>query len=157
MKTRHTRPSPRGFTLVELLIAMALIVFITPIINRAFSAGARTFDNLKAVGDLDERLGHDALALAEAITVTDRQAREFIENGLETGTVDRREAAELREQYEAICATAVDLEVRLREVLRNVQNRGAQRVLQRSLDLLEKLKPSAATMVSLLRLVETTE
>ncbi|HEY2975737.1 MAG TPA: prepilin-type N-terminal cleavage/methylation domain-containing protein [Pyrinomonadaceae bacterium] len=153
MKTRYIHSSQGGFTVIELLVAMALIVFIMTSLSRAFSEGARTFRQLKAIGDLDERLTDDCSALAEDIAVTNQQATEFIGNGLRTGTVNREEAGALRVQYEAICAEAVDLEVRLREVQSQIHNPGAQRVLQRSLNELERLKSLAATMVELLRLL----
>ena len=46
----------QAFTLVELLVAMALIVFIMAILSEAFVAGLKTFRDLKAVGDMDQRL-----------------------------------------------------------------------------------------------------
>ena len=46
----------QGFTITELLVAMALIVFIMYILAEAFSAGSGAFRNLKAVGDMNERL-----------------------------------------------------------------------------------------------------
>ncbi len=46
----------RGFTMVELLVAMALIVFIMYILAEAFSASAKTFRDLKAIGDLNAQL-----------------------------------------------------------------------------------------------------
>ena len=153
MKTRNIHSSQGGFTLIELLVAMALIVFIMTILSQAFSEGARTFRHLKEIGDLDERLGDDCIALAEKIAVTNQRTTEFIENGLRTGTVNREEASALREQYEGICAEAVDLEVRLRDVQSQIHNPGAQRVLQRSLNELERLKSLAATMVRLLELL----
>jgi hypothetical protein len=153
MKARNTRRSQGGFTVFELLVAMALIVFLMSILSQTFSEGARAFRHLKGVGDLDERLGGDCMALAESIAVTNQRTREFIENGLRTGTVNREEASALREQYEAICAAAMDLDVRLREVQSHIHNPGAQRVLQHSLNELERLKSSAATMVRLLRLL----
>jgi prepilin-type N-terminal cleavage/methylation domain-containing protein len=152
MKTRNIHSSQGGFTLIELLVAMALIVFLMSVLSQAFSEGARTFRHLKEVGDLDERLGDDCMALAEDIAVTNQQAKEFIENGMQTGTVDREKASALREQYEGICAEAADLEVRLRDVQSRIHNPGAQSVLQRSLNELERLKSLAATMVELLRL-----
>jgi len=148
------RPKQSGFTIVELLVAMALIVFIMTVLDQAFSAGVRAFRELEAVGDLDEELVGDAFALAEDITMTDQRTRAFIENSLETQTVDREEAAALRKQYEAICATAVGLEARLAEVLRHLHNPGHVRIVQRSLDALTRLKSLAAAMVELLRLVE---
>lgn len=45
-----------AFTLVELMVAMALIIFIMYVLAEAFSAGAGAFRNLKAIGDMNERL-----------------------------------------------------------------------------------------------------
>jgi prepilin-type N-terminal cleavage/methylation domain-containing protein len=50
MKRRH------GFTLVELLVSMALIIFIMAILSQAFQAALGTFRNLKAQGDMAEKL-----------------------------------------------------------------------------------------------------
>lgn len=46
----------QGFTLVELLVALALIVFIMAILSEAFVASTKTFRDLKAAGDMSERL-----------------------------------------------------------------------------------------------------
>jgi type II secretory pathway pseudopilin PulG len=46
----------QGFTLVELLVAMALIIFIMAILSSAFVAALTTFRNLKAVGDMAAKL-----------------------------------------------------------------------------------------------------
>jgi hypothetical protein len=46
----------QAFTLVELLVAMALIIFIMAILTEAFSAGLTTFRQLKAIGDMQERM-----------------------------------------------------------------------------------------------------
>src|SRR3954471_20148292 len=46
----------QGFTLVELMVAMALIVFIMAILAQAFGAASKTFRDLKGAGDLAERL-----------------------------------------------------------------------------------------------------
>lgn len=46
----------QGFTLVELLVAMALIIFIMAILSQAFGAALTTFRNLKAEGDMAEKL-----------------------------------------------------------------------------------------------------
>jgi prepilin-type N-terminal cleavage/methylation domain-containing protein len=50
------RASRAGFTLVELLVAMALIIFIMAILSEAFVAATKTFRDLKALGDMAERL-----------------------------------------------------------------------------------------------------
>lgn len=52
-----------GFTLVELLVAMALIVFMMVILAEAFSVGLETFRRLKAIGDMNGRLRTVAVAL----------------------------------------------------------------------------------------------
>src|SRR5436309_15567765 len=46
----------RAFTLVELLVAMALIMFILAILSVAFTSATQSFRDLKAAGDLAERL-----------------------------------------------------------------------------------------------------
>lgn len=53
--TSSTSPR-RSFTLVELLVAMALVVFIMVILTEAFTAGIATFRTLKAQGDMQEKL-----------------------------------------------------------------------------------------------------
>ncbi len=45
-----------GFTITELLVSMALIVFIMAILAEAFVEGLKTFRNMKAIGDLNSRL-----------------------------------------------------------------------------------------------------
>ena len=46
----------QGFTLVELLVAMALIIFIMAILSQAFVSATSTFRMLKASGDMAEKL-----------------------------------------------------------------------------------------------------
>jgi prepilin-type N-terminal cleavage/methylation domain-containing protein len=45
-----------GFTLVELLVSMALILFIMGILSQAFVTAVEVFRNLKGLGDLQENL-----------------------------------------------------------------------------------------------------
>jgi prepilin-type N-terminal cleavage/methylation domain-containing protein len=54
--TTRTTPPRRGFTLVELLVAMALIIFIMVILTEAFTAGTGVFRTLKSQGDMQEKL-----------------------------------------------------------------------------------------------------
>jgi prepilin-type N-terminal cleavage/methylation domain-containing protein len=66
--TRHDpyarRPAPRrGFTLVEMLVAMGLTMFIMVILSEAFATGLDVFTQLKAVGDMEENLRAAATAL----------------------------------------------------------------------------------------------
>jgi type II secretory pathway pseudopilin PulG len=46
----------QGFTIVELLVALALIIFIMSILSDAFATASKTFRDLKAIGDMAERL-----------------------------------------------------------------------------------------------------
>lgn len=52
-----------GFTLVELMVAMALTIFIMLILTQAFVIAIDTFTTLKAIGDTQEilRSGADAV------------------------------------------------------------------------------------------------
>jgi hypothetical protein len=45
-----------GFTLVELLVSVALIIFVLLILSEAFRAGVASTQTLKAMGDLDQKL-----------------------------------------------------------------------------------------------------
>lgn len=46
----------QAFTLVELMVSMALIVFIMTILTQAFVGGLTTFQVIKANGDMDEKM-----------------------------------------------------------------------------------------------------
>jgi prepilin-type N-terminal cleavage/methylation domain-containing protein len=46
----------RGFTIVELLVAMALIILIMAVLSEAFVSGLGAFRSLKSIGDMQERL-----------------------------------------------------------------------------------------------------
>ena len=56
MKYRNPTRPRQAFTIVELMVAMALIIFIMYILAEAFAAGTTAFRNLKAIGDMNERL-----------------------------------------------------------------------------------------------------
>src|SRR5262245_38483791 len=45
-----------GFTLIEMLVTMALTLFVMVIISQAFATGLETFRQLKGIGDMQERL-----------------------------------------------------------------------------------------------------
>jgi type II secretory pathway pseudopilin PulG len=53
----------QAFTLVELLVAMALIIFMMVILAEAFSVGMETFRRLKAIGDMNSRMRTVVVAL----------------------------------------------------------------------------------------------
>jgi hypothetical protein len=46
----------RGFTVVELLVAMALIILIMAVLSQAFVSGLGAFRSLKSIGDMQERM-----------------------------------------------------------------------------------------------------
>src|SRR5262249_34463161 len=50
--TRFTRRG--GFTIVELLVAMALIILIMAVLSEACTAGLSAFRSLKGLGDMQE-------------------------------------------------------------------------------------------------------
>jgi type II secretory pathway pseudopilin PulG len=62
----------QAFTLVELLVTIALIIFIMTLLSEAFIIGVKTFRDLKALGDMDERL-----RAGNAQILTDLQADHF--------------------------------------------------------------------------------
>ncbi len=53
---RMHRPSRSGFTIVEMMVATALILFIMAIISEVFASASKTYTTLKVAGDLQERL-----------------------------------------------------------------------------------------------------
>jgi prepilin-type N-terminal cleavage/methylation domain-containing protein len=57
MRRRH------AFTIPELLVAMALILFIMAILSEAFVAGLDSFRQLKAIGDMQEKLRASTIQL----------------------------------------------------------------------------------------------
>jgi prepilin-type N-terminal cleavage/methylation domain-containing protein len=46
----------QGYTLVEMLVSLALVLFIMVILSQAFSTGLEVFRQLKGVGEMEERL-----------------------------------------------------------------------------------------------------
>lgn len=55
MLVRTSSPRP-GLTLVEMLVALALTVFMMSILSEAFVTGLTTMRNIKALGDMEEQL-----------------------------------------------------------------------------------------------------
>jgi type II secretory pathway pseudopilin PulG len=70
----------RAFTIVELLVATALIVFIMAILSEAFATGLATFRQLKAIGDMQKRLRTAATFLRR-----DLQANHFVSTTVPRG------------------------------------------------------------------------
>src|SRR5262249_43820133 len=59
----------------ELLVSMALIIFIMAILSEAFATGIRTFRDLKALGDLNERLRTAITLLRDDLTADHFEGR----------------------------------------------------------------------------------
>ncbi len=149
MTTSGVRPR-RGFTLIELLAAMALIVLIMSVLSQAFLTGLATFGQLKGIGDLNERLRADAVALRDDVQTANRQAEQFIADTQRDGAADPAAAAGLTVRYAAIAADATSLEDQLRGVERDTVNPIARRLLQWVIGNLIGVKIGAASMVDLL-------
>jgi type II secretory pathway pseudopilin PulG len=70
-----------GFTIVELLVAMALIMLIMAVMSEAFTAGLQAFRSLKGLGDMQERLRVASVQLRRDLTLRhfegDRKLSDF--------------------------------------------------------------------------------
>lgn len=71
----------QGFTLVEMLVAMALTIFIMVIISQAFVAGLDTFRGLKAIGDMQASLRTGATALRDDLAADHFEAGRKLSDG----------------------------------------------------------------------------
>ena len=154
MKSLVSSRARTGFMLVELLVAMALIVFVMAILSESFSAGAAAFRNLKAIGDMAERLRTAAVLLRRDLAETHFGATDFIRTSLLTGKADPVEATALRAEYEDIGERAEALDVELARAEELLTKPGDLRIVRRVRTDLQRLKDLAETMVHLLRLVE---
>src|SRR6266568_1479648 len=65
----------QAFTLVEMLVALALIIFIMSILSEAFVQGLETFRQLKAIGDMNERLRTASTALRRDLNANHFEGR----------------------------------------------------------------------------------
>lgn len=154
-RTYGPGPARRGFTLMELLVAMALIVLLTNLAALRFVAGIETFRDLKGIGDMNEGLRESAHLLRRNLLAVNQTAVVLIEDGVRTGAVDPKETDALRADYEAICAHAGDLDARLAEMERQTVNPAARRLLGRIRKELDQVKTGTARMVWLLELIES--
>src|SRR5947209_19795846 len=53
---RYQRRSRAGFTLVEMMVATALVLVIMLIISQAFASASKTFSTMRTAGYMQERL-----------------------------------------------------------------------------------------------------
>lgn len=154
MTLQSPRPARNAFTLIELLIAMAMIVMMMSVLSEAFIVGLETFRELKGIGDLNERLRGDAIQLREDTRSSHFETSRFIGNTLRTDQPDPKSIAELRNRFRAISADAIELDERLREVGYGTRNPIAKWLLMRVLEMLEGVRAGADTMVALLERID---
>jgi len=142
-----------GFTITELLVAMALIALLMSILSQAFVEGLDAFRQLKGIGDMNERLRSAVAELRSEVLAARFATDRFIDDTLRTGTPDAKNAVDLRGRYAAISEDAADLDEGLREVGRQTTNPAARRLLGRILDVLAAIKKQAVVMVELIDLI----
>jgi prepilin-type N-terminal cleavage/methylation domain-containing protein len=143
----------RGFTLVELLVSMALIIFIMSIVSDAFVDGLESLGNLKGVGDLQQRVQSAAVELRAEVVVANESAESFIEETLESGTVDASAAQGLQGKYRQIVADSADLAIDLQELEDEVVDPADKRRILATLEILQQLKAAAEQMDLILSLL----
>jgi prepilin-type N-terminal cleavage/methylation domain-containing protein len=146
-------PTRRGFTVVELLVSMALIVFIMVILSQAFAAGMETLRQLKALGDQEERLRAAATVLRRDLDAANFDAAWFVADGLRTGTPDPDAAADLRRRYEAIRVQAGELDTELAVIERRTVDPATRLAIRRVRVTLLLIKEAAASISEILCLL----
>jgi len=150
MKMRTAR---RAFTITELLVVLALLLIIMATLANAFVAGIQTLRELKALGDLAERLRTSSLQLRRDLAESHFEGMRLIAEGLRTGVVDPDEADDLREQYEEHRAKACELQSALVDLYRVNMNPVARRVFEQTINALEGVKETAQRIIDVLELV----
>jgi prepilin-type N-terminal cleavage/methylation domain-containing protein len=150
----HDSAPRRGFTLSELLVSMALIVFIMVILSEAFTTGVQAFRDLKAVGDLNERLRTASAQLRTDLLAAHFESTRFIGDTYLNGAPDREKAAELRGRYEAIAADAAVLKVQFRQVELRTTHPVGKRILRRIQETLAQIELQAKNMVAVIQMIE---
>jgi prepilin-type N-terminal cleavage/methylation domain-containing protein len=160
LSNSHRRPrgsgriaARRGFTLVELLVAMAAIVFIMSILSEAFVEGLDTLRDLKALGDMQEQLRGAAAPLRSKVLLGHFQTEEFIDDTLRTGSPNPAKIADLRALYVSISDDAESLEGPLRDLRGQTTDRVVRRQFDLALKNLFAIKYRAERMVELLDLI----
>src|SRR5262245_7047445 len=87
MATRSMRPRRAGFTIVELLVAMALIVLIMSILSQAFVEGLNTFRSLKGIGDMQDNLRTAVVPLRNDLILRHFEGDQTLSTGFGTTVV----------------------------------------------------------------------
>jgi hypothetical protein len=150
---RSKRGRRHGFTITDLLVAMALITLIMSVLSQAFVEGLNTFRQLKGIGDLQEQLRPAAIDLRDGTRAGHSEMLDFARASLAAGSPDPKTAGFLRIRYQAIGASAEDLEIRLGDIERQTTNPVARRLIGRMQGILATIKAGAATVVQILDLL----
>jgi hypothetical protein len=133
---------------------MALVVTIMAILTQTFAEGVKTFRDLKAVGDLNERLLTASAQLRRDLADAHFDAASFIADTYRNGKPNREDAAALRARYAAIAADARVLEAQFRQVELRTTNPAGKRVLRRIQETLDLIEWHAGNMVAVIRAIE---
>src|SRR5262249_8329080 len=64
-----------GFTLVEMMVSVALVLFIMVILTEAFGKGLESFRQLKALGDMEARLRSAAVTIRRDLSLDHFEAK----------------------------------------------------------------------------------
>jgi prepilin-type N-terminal cleavage/methylation domain-containing protein len=80
----------QGFTLVEMLVAMALTMFIMVILSQAFITGLDTFSQLKGIGDMEEELRVVTSNLRADLTLDHFEAKRRLSDATFLSTLPRQ-------------------------------------------------------------------
>jgi len=143
-----------AFTLTELLVSLALIMWIMAILSQAFVEGLETYSQLKGIGDLNEQLRADAFQLRTDVLQTNGLTSEFILESLLTGKPDPAVVVDLKQRYAAISKSAAALEPQLAEVEQATTNPDARQIMKLTLQALAGVKANADEMITLLKLID---
>lgn len=154
---RHSAPTRPAFTLVELLVALALVILVMAIVTRAFSSSSRAFRNLKASGDMQERLRGDAEAIRRDLTAANLLAASLVSGGLRDGAIDCDSADDLMQRYGAVATAADELESSLKKLERQTSDAADRRVIRRLREDSARVETVAVGMVESIRLVKMAE
>ena len=69
-----------GFTLIEMLVSVALVLFIMVLLSQAFAAGLEVFRQLKGIADMEHRLRATSIILRQDLSSPHFEANRTLNN-----------------------------------------------------------------------------
>ncbi len=96
LATRHCRS---GFTLVEMLVSMTLMIFVMLILSQCFVQGLETFSGLKAVGDMQEQLRTASTLLRADLSLDHFEGKRRLSDPLASFTTPSPSTPKIREGF----------------------------------------------------------